>query len=69
MYASLHALILQSRLYLDTPNDDTRLKEVVNEHRRIVDAFDVDDGMAVVEAVRQHLEGDRRKLLKKVVTI
>ncbi|MFC0246750.1 hypothetical protein ACFOLL_14145 [Falsochrobactrum ovis] len=41
----------------------------INEHRRIVDAFDVGDGMAVVEAVRQHLEGDRRKLLKKVVTI
>lgn len=64
MYASLHALILQSRLYLNTPNDEARLKEVLDEHSRIVDAFETGDGVAAEEAVRQHLEGGRRRLLR-----
>lgn len=63
MYASLHALILQSRLYLNAPNDEGRLKEVLDEHKRIVAAFEAGDGAAAEEAVRQHLEGGRRRLL------
>jgi DNA-binding GntR family transcriptional regulator len=63
MYASLHALILQSRLYLNTPSNEARLKEVLDEHTRILAAFEAGDGAAAEEAVRQHLEGGRRRLL------
>lgn len=62
-YASLHAIILQSRLYLNreggAPSD-----EVVGEHRQILAAFEAGDGPAAREAVIQHLEGGRRRLVK-----
>lgn len=61
-YASLNAIILQSRLYLNrvggAPSD-----EVVDEHRLIVAAFEKGDGKAAEAAVRNHLEGGRRRLL------
>lgn len=62
-YASLHALILQSRLYLKTPNDESRLQEVLDEHERILKAFEDGDGDAAQAAIRDHLEGGRRRLL------
>lgn len=62
-YAALHAIILQSRLYLNrtggAPSD-----EVVGEHQRILAAFEAGDGPAAREAVVQHLEGGRRRLVK-----
>ena len=64
MYASLNALILQSRLYFNTPNDEGRLKEVLSEHSSIVSAFEAGDGDAAEKAVQQHLEGGRRRLLR-----
>jgi DNA-binding GntR family transcriptional regulator len=62
-YTSLNALILQSRLYLNTPSDETRLLEVLQEHAQIVEAFEAGDGPAAEAAVRSHLEGGRRRLL------
>lgn len=62
-YTSLNALILQSRLYLNTPSDEMRLSEVLQEHAGIVAAFERGDGAAAEVAVRNHLEGGRRRLL------
>ena len=64
IYANLHAVLLQSRLYATrTPSDGSRAQQVFDEHGAILDAFRVGDGEAAERAIRQHLEGGRRRLL------
>lgn len=64
-YASLNAIILQSRLYLNRDGGAAPSDEVVDEHRLILAAFENGDGEAAEAAVRTHLEGGRRRLLTK----
>ena len=64
IYANLHAVLLQSRLYVTLPsNDDARAEQVLAEHRAILEAFRAGDGEAAERAVREHLAGGRRRLL------
>jgi DNA-binding GntR family transcriptional regulator len=65
-YASLHALILQSRLYLNRSGGSERAEEVVAEHQRILRAFEAGNGDEAEAAVRAHLEGGRRRLLNSM---
>lgn len=62
-YASLNVIITQSRLYINRGNGGTAASEVMEEHGRILDAFKAGDGPAAQEAVRDHLENGRRRLL------
>jgi DNA-binding GntR family transcriptional regulator len=64
-YASLHALLVQSRLYRNREGGSTPSAEVMSEHRRILDAFENGDGEAAALAVREHLEGGRRRLIDR----
>lgn len=63
VYANLQPIILQSRLYFSTQSDETRLREVLSEHGRVLEAFQNGDGEAARAAVVAHLEGGRRRLL------
>ncbi|WP_221931050.1 GntR family transcriptional regulator [Telmatospirillum sp. J64-1] len=63
IYASLNPIMLQSRLYHDTESNEARLKAVLDEHRRILAAFENGDGAEAEAAVRAHLEGGRKRLL------
>ncbi|MCB9993484.1 MAG: GntR family transcriptional regulator [Hyphomicrobiaceae bacterium] len=62
-HASLHPIIIQSRLYLNREGGTTSSDEVMAEHSRIIEAFENGDGEAAAAAVRHHLEGGRRRLL------
>jgi DNA-binding GntR family transcriptional regulator len=62
-YASMHAILLQSRLYLHRTRGDSWADEVGQEHARILAAFEVGDGEAAEQALHSHLEGGRRRLL------
>jgi DNA-binding GntR family transcriptional regulator len=62
IYANLHAILLQSRLYITRSSDGAPAEEVLAEHERILRAFQLGDGQAAEEAVREHLEGGRRRL-------
>lgn len=64
-YSSLHALLIQSRLYRNREGGSTPSSEVVGEHFRILTAFEAGDGEAAAEAVRAHLEGGRRRLIDR----
>ncbi|HEX9792313.1 MAG TPA: GntR family transcriptional regulator [Kiloniellales bacterium] len=64
LYASLHVIILQSRLYLKREGGSISSDAVVDEHARILHAFEEGDGEAAAEAVRHHLESGRRRLLQ-----
>jgi DNA-binding FadR family transcriptional regulator len=64
IYANLHAVLVQSRLYATrTSADGARAQQVLDEHGAILDAFRAGDGEAAERAIRQHLEGGRRRLL------
>ena len=63
VYATLQPIILQSRLYFSTQSDDTRLEEVLGEHRQVLEAFEAGDGEAARAALVAHLDGGRRRLL------
>jgi DNA-binding GntR family transcriptional regulator len=64
-YESLHAIIIQSRLYRNRESGAARSIEVTNEHRLILDAFEAGDGRAAAAALREHLEGGRRRLINQ----
>lgn len=64
-YSSLHALLIQSRLYRNREGGNTALPEVMSEHRAILDAFEAGDGEAAAKAIRDHLEGGRRRLINR----
>lgn len=66
-YESLHAILIQSRLYRTREGGSTPSSEVMQEHSVILAAFDAGDGPAAVEAVRTHLEGGRRRLISREV--
>jgi DNA-binding GntR family transcriptional regulator len=64
--AGMHAILLQSRLYLDRKHQPTPSDNVLNEHRAIVDAFVKGDGRAAESALRQHLENGRKRVMAAV---
>lgn len=64
-YESLHALLIQSRLYRNREGGSTPSTEVMEEHRAILSAFEEGDGPAAAQAVRTHLEGGRRRLINR----
>jgi DNA-binding GntR family transcriptional regulator len=63
VYASMHAILLQSRLYLNRQAGSARADEVGEEHARILKAFEAGDADAAEIALRRHLEGGKRRLL------
>ncbi|MEI7446250.1 MAG: GntR family transcriptional regulator [Burkholderiales bacterium] len=65
VYGNLHAVLLQSRLYVSRKTaDGERAGQVMAEHSAILEAFRRGDGEAAERAIRDHLEGGRRRLLK-----
>src|SRR5262249_13922498 len=64
-YESLHAILLQSRLYRDREGGSTPSSEVMEEHAIVLTAFDAGDGAAARDAIRTHLEGGRRRLISR----
>ncbi len=63
LYASMHAILLQSRLYLNRQSGSARADEVGEEHARILKAFEAGDADAAEVALRHHLDGGKRRLL------
>lgn len=63
-YRSVNAIILQSRLYLNRSGGISS-EEILREHAAILAAFEKRDGDAADEALRAHLNGGRRRLLRK----
>ncbi len=66
-YSSLHALLIQSRLYRTREGGSTPSSEVMSEHTAILAAFEAGDGEAAAAAVRAHLEGGRRRLIDREI--
>lgn len=66
-YSSLHALLIQSRLYRTREGGSTPSSEVMSEHQAILAAFEAGDGEAAAAAVRAHLEGGRRRLIDREI--
>ena len=62
LYASLHVIILQSRLFLKRDGGGTPSDMAIDEHARILNAIEVGDGEAAAEAVINHLENGRQRL-------
>lgn len=65
VYASMHAILTQSRLYLHRQGGSTRADEVSKEHGKILAAFENRDPDNAEIAMREHLEGGKRRLLDK----
>lgn len=63
LYASMHAILLQSRLYLNRQGGSARAEEVGEEHAKILAAFIAGDSDTAEATLRQHLEGGKRRLL------
>jgi DNA-binding GntR family transcriptional regulator len=63
VYASMHAILLQSRLYLNRQSGSARADEVGEEHAAILKAFEAGDADAAETALRHHLDGGKRRLL------
>jgi DNA-binding GntR family transcriptional regulator len=61
--AGMHAILLQSRLYLNRNPTPTSSDSVLNEHRAIVAAFRDGDGRAAEYALREHLENGRKRVM------
>lgn len=68
VYASMHAILLQSRLYLNRQSGSARADEVGEEHAKILKAFETGDADAAEIALRHHLEGGKRRLLNVAMT-
>ena len=63
VYASMHAILLQSRLYLNRQSGSARADEVGEKHAMILKAFESGDADAAEVALRHHLEGGKLRLL------
>lgn len=63
VYSSKHAILLQSRLYLNREGGTTSSETVLGEHRAILKAYRTGNGKAAEAALRQHLEQGRKRLL------
>lgn len=66
-YATLHALLIQSRLYRNREGGSTPSSEVMTEPQAILAAFEAGDGAAAAAAIRDHLEGGRRRLIDREI--
>lgn len=66
IYAGLHIILLQSRLYLTRSATGAPSSEVLSEHERILQAFLDGDGEEARIALRAHLEGGRTRLRRAV---
>lgn len=63
-YRDLNVILVQSRLYHKTEPSSQRREEVMEEHRKILEAFEKGDGPGARAALEDHLLGGRRRLLK-----
>jgi DNA-binding GntR family transcriptional regulator len=63
VYAGMHAILLQSRLYLNRRGGPTSSQIVLDEHRAIFKAFQDGDGDKAASVIREHLEKGRLRLL------
>jgi DNA-binding GntR family transcriptional regulator len=61
--AGMHAILLQSRLYLNRNHNPTSSDNVLNEHRAIIEAFRKGEGTAAAQALRDHLENGRKRVM------
>ena len=66
IYAGLHIILLQSRLYLTRSASGAPSTEVMSEHERILEAFTTGDGEAARAAVQAHFEGGIVRLKRAV---
>jgi DNA-binding GntR family transcriptional regulator len=64
--AGMHAILLQSRLYINRKAPPTSSEGVVNEHRAIFEAFERGDGAAAEKALCEHLEGGRKRVMAAI---
>jgi DNA-binding GntR family transcriptional regulator len=64
--AGMHAILLQSRLYLNRNTTPTSSEGVLNEHRAILAAFQNGDGRAAEKALREHLENGRKRVMAAI---
>jgi DNA-binding GntR family transcriptional regulator len=64
--AGMHAILLQSRLYLNRNNNSTSSDNVLAEHKAILDAFEKGDGRAAEQALRDHLENGRKRVMAAI---
>lgn len=62
IYARLHVIMLQSRLYLTRAKSGAPSAEVMREHAAILDAYEVGDGAAARLAIAKHFEGGCRRM-------
>ena len=62
IYARLHVIMLQSRLYLTRMKSGAPSTEVVREHAAILDAYKAGDGAAARVAITRHFEGGCRRM-------
>jgi DNA-binding GntR family transcriptional regulator len=63
IYASKHAHLMMSRLFINRADAGRPADAVIDEHRRIVEAYCAGDGAGAEEAVRWHLEQAGKRLL------
>lgn len=62
IYASLHVIMLQSRLYLTRTASGAPSEEVMSEHEAILHAYRIGDGAAARLAIERHFAGGCRRL-------
>ena len=61
--AGMHAILLQSRLYLNRNHHPTSSDNVLGEHRAIIEAYQKGDGKGAEQALRNHLENGRKRVM------
>jgi DNA-binding GntR family transcriptional regulator len=67
IYANLHIILLQSRLYLTRSATGAPSENVLNEHEQILEAFLAGNGEAARDAITAHLEAGRARLKSAVL--
>jgi DNA-binding GntR family transcriptional regulator len=67
IYAGLHIILLQSRLYLTRSATGAPSENVLSEHERILQAFLDGNGEAARDAITAHLESGRARLQAAVL--
>lgn len=66
IYANLHIILLQSRLYLTRSASGAPSEEVLVEHEQILAAYTDGDGEAAQQAIITHLQGGGKRLRQSV---